>query len=206
MLETLWPVLLHHHPCTSPTPPTSTRFYEAAQCGLFLALWHCHKSHLTGLRLLRGSFSWSWGRVWSTKCLLGEVPVKKRGRKQGWADVELRCWDEVEQISAACQGIPEQSLPLREVLSWVEMMKFFAALPCWVIVWSVLRKTWPWLPSNWWVATATIHWEKCDLVSHAEVDCETANSWRGSVSYNPHSWTGSPFVMGDLSGAFLCLP
>lgn len=84
--------------CPSPPPPlhiphhpTSTRFYEAAQCGLFLALWHCHKSHLTGLRLLRGSFSWSWGRVWSTKCLLGEMPVKKRGRKQGWADVIDLC-------------------------------------------------------------------------------------------------------------------
>ena len=59
------------------------------------------------------------------------MPVKKRGRKQV---------EQMLQISAACQGVPEQNLPLREVLPWVEMMKSFAALPCWVIGWKCPEK------------------------------------------------------------------
>lgn len=87
---------------------------------------------------------------------------EKKGKKQDWTDITNACQPARESQNKACPL--EESCPR---LKWWGPLQ-----PC--LAGSVLRKTWPWLLSPWWVATATTSWEKCDPVSNADMDCETA--------------------------------
>lgn len=142
-----------------------------------------------------------WGGVRSA-----DTTFEGKGRSSVGQEEGLVCHTDLSLSLSAPWGAPEQRSTIRGVLHLSGISWALAPPPSPVTAGTALRRTCLQPPLLCSVIPQVLNWEKYDLDSKAEADPAEINSWRFPADLTAKSWVTNPFITGDLSSTFPCLP